>query len=125
MSVRAGFFGQLTVSDTIGSSPLVRTLALAFSGTAQTYSQNQLIGSSPTSITLPISPAQFIYVCNLHATQTLTVIWTPNGGASATIIVLQPSALIVHVAPNTTSGITALSLQGSGANTNAEYIIAG
>jgi hypothetical protein len=126
MAINATFSGQLLVTDNLGSNPLVKFLSgFQFKGTTQTYSQNQLIGASPTTITLPISPTQVIYVANLHATQTLTVTWTPNGGSSNVVVTLQPTAMILHVSPNVTSGITALSLQGSGASTNCEFILVG
>jgi hypothetical protein len=112
------------VSGTISLSKVLT--ALTTPGTAWTEAQSLSIGTSPTAVTLPISPATFVYIKCTHATQTLTVAWTPNGGASNTVVVLQPGSYIVFgEAVQATSGITAISVTGSGAGTTIEYIIGG
>jgi hypothetical protein len=127
MSVSAQVTGNITLLDSVlGDTPFQKVLgSLIYVGTVASVGQSVSIGTSPTSISLPVSPTQFLYVKNLHATQTLTVAWTPNSGSSATILVLQPLGYIIFLEPNTTSGITALTLTGSGAATLCEYALAG
>jgi hypothetical protein len=75
--------------------------------------------------TLPGSPTKVAYIQNNHATQTLTVTWTPNGGSSAVAIILQPGEFIILGGQTGASGgVTALSLTGSGAGTTTRMILA-
>jgi carbohydrate-binding DOMON domain-containing protein len=108
-----------------GESPLVELLSAVYNATNFLIEPALSVPSSPTSITLPGSPVKIAYIQNNHATQTLTVTWTPNGGASAVIVTLQPGEFIVLGGQTGASGgITALSLQGSGASTTAKLILA-
>lgn len=128
MSVTVSLTGSLKATDSVsGTIPLSKVLtALSTLGTAFVEGQSLSIPASPTSITLPISPVTFLYIKNLHATQTLTVTWTPNGGASNVVLTLQPGAFISFGEDvQGLSGITALSVQGSGAATLIEYVLAG
>lgn len=79
------------------------------------------VGNLPTNGATSISftglvtqPLQLI-LKNTAASGTLTVTWTPNGGASATVIVLGPGDIISfwHTASGASFGISALSLQSS------------
>jgi hypothetical protein len=85
------------------------------------------LGSGANVITLPASPVLQLYVKNLHATNTVTLIWTPQGGASVTVQVLGPGgvALFWQTATAVTYGITALTLTASGANTPVEMFAGG
>lgn len=127
MAITVSFSGGIQITDTVTNNlTLNKTLAaLSFNGSVSVFAETVSIGASPTSVALPVSPAVGIYIKNTHATQTLTVTWTPNGGVSAVVITLQPGEYLVKGGANLTSGITALSLQGSGAGTTAEYILAG
>lgn len=127
MSVSATLSGTIQLTDSTSSVVAFRkNLAnLLFTGTIFEEGQSVSIPASPTSITLPISPVQFVYVKNLHATQTIQVTWTPTGGASNVVSTLQPGSCIILCETATGGGISALSLLGSGAATLVEYIIAG
>lgn len=127
MSVSAQIVGSVNLTDSVlGNTPFIRQLgSLIFTGTVYTVGQSVSIPNSPTTISLPVSPTNFVYIKNLHATQTLTVTWTHNGGASVVVQVLQANGTIILCEPTTGDGITALSLQGSGAATLCEYALAG
>ena len=102
-----------------------KTVNIAFAGTIAAVANGVLIPNSPTSITLPIAAVNFVYIKNNHATNTLTVTWTLNGGASEPVVTLEPGSAIILSESVTGAGITALSLQASGANTPVEYILVG
>ena len=128
MSISVTLSGSIKASDSVsGTISLSKVLtSLITPGTTFSEAQSLSIPASPTSITLPISPTTFVYIKNLHATQTLTVTWTPNGGASNVVVTLQPGSFIAFgEAVLGLSGITALSVQGSGAATLIEYVLAG
>lgn len=128
MSVSVSLTGSIKATDSVsGTISLSKVLtALVTPGTAWTEAQALAIGTSPTSVTLPISPVTFVYLKNTHATQTLTVAWTPNGGSSNTVVVLQPGSYISFgETVQATSGVTTITLTGSGAGTTVEYIIGG
>jgi hypothetical protein len=126
MSITGTLSGNITMTDNLsGSVQLVKALIFQYLGTIFSYSQSQNVGTSPTTLTLPVSPTQFLYIKNLSTTATVTVTWTPDGGSSASIIVLQPGGMITYVESNTTSGITALSVTASAASTPIEYILLG
>jgi hypothetical protein len=94
--------------------------AVAFS-----EAQQQSIGTSPVTITLPGSPTTFVHMKNLHATNTVTVTWTPNGGSSNTVITLEPGGWIqTGSGVASTGGITALSVVASATATPIEYVLA-
>jgi len=126
LSVTVSLTGSIKATDSVsGTIALSKVLtSLATASTGFTEAQSLSIGASPTSITLPGSPTTFCYIKNLHATQTVTVTWTPNGGASNVVLTLQPGAFICfgEVAQGL-SGITALSVQASGASTPVEYVL--
>lgn len=127
MSTIATLSGSISLTDNItttGSLTKVLT-ALSNTGTVLGFVQSQSLASGSTSITLPISPVQFLYLKNTHASNTVIVTWTPNGGASNIVLTLQPGSAILFVESNATSGITALSLNASGSATTIEMILAG
>lgn len=119
--------GTVTISDVVTNNlSLTKILqGLNYTASVSTVGEAVSIGTGSTSIALPISPTQFIYIKNTHATQTLLITWTPTGGSSVAGPVLQPGAAIILIESNVTSGITALALTGSGAGTICEYILAG
>lgn len=126
MSVTVSLTGSIKATDSVsGTIALSKVLtALATVATGFTEAQSLSIGVGVSPITLPGSPATFVYIKNLHATQTVTVTWTPNGGASNVVLTVQPGGFICFgEVVQGLSGITALSLQASGASTPVEYVI--
>ena len=84
------------------------------------------LASGANAQTLPISPVQFIYLKNSHATQTIQVTLTPTGGVSAIVQTLRPNDWIIFsTSAGSGSGFTALSLTASGAATTGEMILGG
>ncbi len=128
MSVTASISGNLKITDNLtGSTSLSKVLNSAYSGTVESYGQSVIIGTSPTSISLPVNPAQFLYIKNLSSTTgtTVTATWTPTRGASATIVTLDPNAIIIFCEVTTANGVSALSLVSNQAGTPVEYILCG
>ena len=124
MSVSVQLQGTIAVTDNLpGSIQSQKLINITFPGTILEFSQNQTIGTSPVTIVVPITPIQFCYIKNLSTTQTITLTWTPTGGAPLNVLVLQPGAIQIFMETNTTSGITSLSLTGSAAATPVEYIL--
>ncbi len=79
------------------------------------------------TITLPIAQARQVMIHNTHATAKITVKWTPNGGAKATIIILQPGDMIAFWSPLTgaTNGISLLTLTSDTLNATYESFVGG
>ena len=127
MAITLGYAGQLVVTDSVsGTTALSKQLtALSTAGSAFAEAQTLSIGTAPVTISLPISPTNFVYIKNLHATNTLSVSWTPATGSTAVIISLQPGAFISFAEPSGAAGITALSVTGSAAATLIEYVLGG
>ena len=127
MAINTSFQGSILITDILsGLIQSNKTISAALAtSTLATIADTLSVGTSPTTIALPISPTQVVYLQNQHATQTITVTWTPNGGSSAVVGTLQPSGALMLVETNLTSGITALSVQASGASTPLLYILAG
>jgi len=128
MSVTVSLTGSIKATDSVSGTIALSKVLTALSTVATSFSEAQSlsIGTSPVTITLPISPTTFLYVKNLHATQTITVTWTPNGGASATILTVPAGGFISFgETAQGVSGITALSIVASGATTPVEYVLGG
>lgn len=128
MSISASLQGKIAITDNItGSVSLSKNVSQFYTGTIESYGQSIIIGTSPVSVTLPISPVQFVYVKNLSSVlaNTVTVTWTPASGTSAVVITLDPGALIIFSEVVTTNGITALSLTASAAGTPVEFVVCG
>ncbi len=128
MSVTASLSGNLKITDNLtGSTALSKVLNNAYTGTVENYGQSVIIGTTPVSIALPLSPTQFLYVKNLSSTlgTTVTATWTPTGGSSNAVVTLDPNALIIFSEVVTSNGITALSLVSNQAGTPVEYILVG
>lgn len=100
------------------------TESAAVSGT---FFAGRLTTTGATTITFPSNVTQVrqLALKNLHASGTITVIWTPTTGASATIAVLGAGAGLFLWDDNThaTAGISALSLTASIANTDYELFL--
>lgn len=127
MSVSVSVNGNFQVTDSItGTTPITKVFqSLAQSGSVFTEGNNVLIGTSPTTLALPISPTNFLYIKNLSASNTSTVTWTPNGGSSNIVLTLLPGAALLFIEVGATAGITALSVTASAANTPIEYVLLG
>lgn len=128
MSVTATVRGTITLTDNLtGSIALSKTLNNAFTGTLSSFGQSIVIGTSPYTVNLPNGVAQFIYIRNLSSTAgtTITITWTPNGGVSASIIVLDAQATVILAEATTTDGVSALSMVSNQSGTLVEFILAG
>lgn len=128
MAIQASIAGFIQVTDTVSGTVALQKALSSLSNTnlgAFSEAQPATFGTSPTSVALPVSPVLFVYLKNTHATQTLSVTWTPNGGASNPVITLQPGSAIILLEAAAGAGITALAVTGSLAGTTAEYVIAG
>lgn len=126
MAISVTTSGTIQVIDpNTGTLTVSKALSQAFNGSVCSQSEAVIFGTSPTVVTLPISPTQIVYIANLSTVNTVTVTWTPNSGASAVVQTLQPLAAILSMASNTTSGITALSITASGSNTPVDLFLAG
>lgn len=86
-----------------------------------------LIDTNQTTITLPILQVRQLWVRNTDDAETLTVVWTPYGGAQATIAVLGPNDQLTlwHTTTGATKGVSSLKLTASGANTTFEVFVGG
>lgn len=85
-----------------------------------------LTDTSQTTISLPYTTIRQLLLKNTHATATITVVWTPNGGAEATINKLGPGAALALWDDTTTAtgiGITSLKLTASAASTTYELFL--
>lgn len=127
-NITTSLTGSVAITDgSTNVTPFNLVLSgLGFIGTVA-LPQYLSIPNAPTAVVLPVAVAQFVYIKNLHATQTLTVTWTPNTGASAVVTVLAAGSAIIlcESAVTALGGISVLSLQGSGAATTCEVVIGG
>ena len=127
MSVTASLVGSVQLTDNIsGDTSLSKSVNSTYTGLNSGFTQSQLIGTSPTSLTLPGSPVQFLYLRNLATAvgSNLTVAWTPVSGSTETVLVLAPGAMILFSETNTSNGITALSVTAAVAATPIEFLLA-
>ena len=128
MSVSTFVQGSIKITDNLtGSTSLSKVLNQAYTGTVESYGQSVIVGTGVTTVSLPVSPAEFVYVKNLSSTagNTVTVSWTPTGGSSAVVIILDPNAFIILSEIGTSNGITALSFTANASGTPVEYIVCG
>lgn len=124
MAVTVSISGQITITDNLtGSVQSQKAVVGSYTGTVAIEGQAVLIGTSPTTITLPGSPTNFVYLKNLSTSATLSVTWTPNGGASNVVVTLEPTSFIILDESITAAGITALSVTASAITTPIEYIL--
>ena len=138
MSVSIQLLGQLIATDSsTGTVPFRKQINLTMLGTAFEETQGLVIGTTPVTITLPITPTQVVYIGTLHPTNTITVTWTPNGGTSAVVQTIGPVTQQANPQPATqgillinnnaigATGITALSIVTSAAFTPIELMLGG
>lgn len=124
MSITITSIKTIQIIDSNGSQQ-TKGVTTSVQGTSYVDTNGLKIGTSPVSIGLPISPITYLYLKNLHATQIITVTWTPNGGSSNVVKTIQPGGVIEFTDANGAGGITALSVVANGANTPIEYILLG
>lgn len=80
MSVTAQLNGVLTLTDSsTGVIQLQKVVALTYTGTEASFGSQVLVGTTPISVALPVSPTEFLYFRNLSTTATVTMTWTPQG----------------------------------------------
>jgi hypothetical protein len=126
MAVSISLSGQITISDGSSGAVSLQKQVSAMMVAGSSFNQATVsVGVASTSLVLPITPIQFAYFKNLHAIQTVNVTWTTPVGGSATVLTLEPGAVLVVNETNPGGGITAISLQASGASTPVEYILGG
>jgi hypothetical protein len=138
MAVTIQLLGQLIATDTsTGSLPFKKQINLTMLGTTFEETQGLVIGTTPVPVSLPITPTQVVYIGNLHPTNTVTVTWTPNGGASAVVQTIGPvtqqntpqpatqGLLLINNNAIGVTGITALTIVASGPFTPVELMLGG
>lgn len=128
MAITLSINGTLQATDSTTGVIALSKLISGLATTGTVFSEAQTVTAATgggTTVSLPISPANFLYLHNLHQTNTIQVTWTPSGGASAIVLTLQPLAFIIFSQPAGSAGITALNLVGSASGTTAEYVIGG
>jgi hypothetical protein len=127
MSTTLAINGTITLTDNVSGTIALNKLFSGLISTGSAYMELGAgsVGTTPTAQTLPVSPVQFVYLKNTHSVQTLTVAWTPTGGASNTVVLLEPGSAIMLCETAVGGGITALSLTGSLAATTYESILGG
>ena len=124
MATDVSFAGTITVTNPdTGLTNLEKSISAAFAGDINTLAESISVTTSPSTIGLPASPTQVVYIKNNSLSFEVTVTWTRNGGASASVAVLEPGAILLLVETNSTSGITALSLVATGTSA-VEYFLA-
>jgi hypothetical protein len=105
---------QISVSDT---SPTV--------GEAQ---RGYLVDTNEATISLPFTSIRQLLIFNTHATAKITVKWTPNGGAQATVGIVGPGDAIgfwLKSALVTGLGITSLKLTSDTSGATYEITFGG
>jgi len=119
---------SLVQQDVSAVSVLNRTIGpIQYAGLVGQHIEGLVVGAAPVAVTLPTTNVLQVVVKNTHATLKLTVTWTPQGGASAIVAVLEPGGIVVlwNPATSATAGITALTLTGSGAGVTVELFLGG
>jgi hypothetical protein len=126
MSLTCAITGAVTVTDnSTGSVALSQSQNFSYVGSVFEYTNQGTVGTSPTAVTLPVSPVQFLKLQNLSTSTTLAATWTKNGGSSVAVITLDAGGVIQFCETTTSNGITALTLTGGAASTPYSLILAG
>lgn len=113
-------------NPTTSQSSFLKTIAAVLaSAVIDTTGEQASFGTTPTSVALPISPTNVVYVKNLSTVNTLTVTWTPTGGASNAVATLEPGSVLMLVEAAAGAGITALSFTANASGTLVDYYLAG
>jgi len=105
------------------NKPFVKSISLNFVGTVVQYNNGlQIPTSTPTSLILPVSPANIVYIRNIGKTN-VTITWTPSGGSSNVVINLVPQAFIIMSESTTGQGVTAISAVATTSQSTIEYVL--
>jgi hypothetical protein len=105
------------------NSPFIKTISFSFVGTVVEYNNGlQIPITTPTNLTLPVSPANIVYIRNTGSTN-VTITWTPNGGTSHIVIDLVPQAFIMMGEATTGQGVTAISVVATTSQSTIEYVL--
>lgn len=118
----------LSVTNTVLSpspTPVITNLNNpTLAATVSFYDSFFQVGPTPTTVNLPAATVWVVYVKNLDPTATITVTFTPAGGAAETCV-LVPGGLFLYFQPSEgAGGITALTLTASGGTISAEVLAA-
>lgn len=127
MSVISSATGNVTLSDNVsGSTTFSKVLNSVVTGDLSSFAQSLPVGTSATTLSIPNSLAQFVYIKNLSSISgtTVSITWTPTGGTSQDIITLDPGGVMIF-AEGGFNGITAMSLSASAASTPVEFLLVG
>lgn len=105
---------QISITDTtLAPSPTIITRSLnnpTLAANTCFYDPFFQTINGTAAVNLPATPIYVLYVKNLSAAGNITLNYTPNGGAS-TSVVLQPGGLFLYFQPaETAGGITAVTL---------------
>jgi len=126
MAVTVQVTGNMLVVDNVsGDTPLVKQLqSILFSGSAGALINTVTVGTTPYTPSLPGSTAGFVFVQNAGGVGSgnLTVSWTPSGGTGVQVATLPPGGALMLANPNTSQGVTGLSLV-SNTSTQAQLVI--
>lgn len=127
MSVTVSLVGQMNLTDSdTGTTQLAKVLTgLATTGSVSELTNTLSLASGANAVALPVSPTQYIYLKNLHPTNTVIVTWTPLGGSSNPVCTLGPGGWIIMGNSSAGGGISALSLNASAAGTPVEFLFLG
>lgn len=122
-NVKSNLSATITAVDVDSKQPLTRDIGSpSFDGAAGEYDGFQNLAAGETVITPEGTVITCLWVRNRHASNTLSVKATPQGGAEAILGVLAPGASLLVWNPTAaaTVGYTSLKLTPSGANTPVE-----
>lgn len=118
-----------TQEDTTGSVPINRgTGNPAFDCTVGEFVTYKILLAAGTfNVQLPQAVTCQVYIKNLDTANSIQINWTPNNGAPAAVIALNPGEqLILWADPSkATPGITALSFVTAAPNVLCEYFLGG
>jgi len=102
---------------------------LVAQATAAYYDPYALVPTGSTALTLPAATVWTLYLRNISASNTISLILTPSGGSAwASPYILPPTSILCVVANYssnpTAGGFTAASWLASASNTYAEILLA-
>lgn len=119
--------------DANGVNIVSRTIgALSYAGSVGVEFKGLLTTTGATSFTLPTANVLQVYIKNTHTGAILTLIGTPQSGASATLCKIYPLSAYAYWATTITgatgssgAGFTALSLTSDTVNATYEAFLGG
>ncbi len=118
----------LNQQDVNGTNILNRLIgAISYAGIVGMFSDGLLTVTTAVVQTLPTATVLNYLLHNTHATATITITATPQGGSSAVVAVVPQGGVFLNWCPvtNTSAGYTAISLTASVANATFEQFIGG